>query len=103
MLARPPHSFPCRAPARGTTRKPSTSPPCALGFFFGGQEAAGAPDAFKVVLRQEGEAIAAEARREAPGDLARTIEVADTSQGETIAFAVGTPDPAGRAAELGTL
>ena len=66
-------------------------------------EAASAPEAFKKALREEAEAIAAEARREAPGEIGRTIEVEDVSQGERLAFAVGTTDPAGRAAEVGTL
>jgi hypothetical protein len=66
-------------------------------------ETASAPEPFRKVLREEAEAIAAEARREAPGDLARTIEVEDASRGEAIAFTVDTPDPAGRIAELGSL
>ena len=66
-------------------------------------EAASATEAFKSALREEAEAIAAEARREAPGAFAQTIAVEDVSQGETLAFAVGTTDPAGRAAEFGTL
>ncbi len=66
-------------------------------------EAASAPEPFKKALREEAEAIAAEARREAPGEIARTIEVVDVSQGERFGFTVGTSDPAGRAAEFGTL
>jgi hypothetical protein len=66
-------------------------------------DAASAPEPFKKVLREEAEAIAAEVRREAPGNFARTIEVDDASRGEALAFIVGTPDPAGRVAELGTL
>jgi hypothetical protein len=66
-------------------------------------EAASAPERFKTALRDEVEAIAAEARREAPGDLARSIEVEDVSRAETIVFAVGTPNSAGRATEFGTL
>jgi hypothetical protein len=66
-------------------------------------EAASALEPYRKALREEAEAIAAEARREATGDLGRTIEIEDVSQGETIAFIIGTPDPAGRAAEFGTL
>jgi hypothetical protein len=66
-------------------------------------QVAGSPAPFAKALRQEAEAIVAEARRAAPGNLARTIEVEDVSQGETIAFRIGTRDPAGRAAEFGTL
>ena len=66
-------------------------------------EAASAPEPFKSALREEAEAIAAEARREAPAVFAQAIAVEDVSQGETLAFAVGTADPAGRAAEFGTL
>jgi hypothetical protein len=66
-------------------------------------EAAGAPEPFRTALREEAEAIAADARGEASGDLARTIEVEDVSQGERLAFTVGTSDSAGSAAEFGTL
>jgi len=66
-------------------------------------EAASAPEAFKSALREEAEAIAAEARREAPGELAHSIAVEDVSQGERLGFTVRTADPAGRAAEFGTL
>ena len=65
--------------------------------------AAAAPEPFKKALREEAEALAAEARREAPPELAQTIEVKDVSQGERPGFSVGTADPAGRALELGTL
>jgi hypothetical protein len=66
-------------------------------------EAASAPEPFRKALREEAEAIAADARREAPGELGRAIEVEDVSQGERLAFTVGTSDPAGSAAEFGTL
>ncbi|HZP09829.1 hypothetical protein [Methyloceanibacter sp.] len=66
-------------------------------------EAVSAPEPFKAVLREEAEAIAAEALRATPGELAQSIVVEDVSRGERLGFAVGTPDPAGRAAELGTL
>jgi hypothetical protein len=64
---------------------------------------AAAPEPFKKALREEAEALAAEARREAPPELARTIEVRDVSKGERLGFSVGTADPAGRALEFGTL
>jgi hypothetical protein len=54
-------------------------------------EAASARAPFRQVLREETEAIAAEARRQAPSGLGRAIEVEDMSQGEAIAFAIGTP------------
>ncbi len=66
-------------------------------------EAAGAAEPFKNALREEAEAIATEARRTAPGDLAETIVVEDVSKGDELGFAVGTSDPAGRIAEFGTL
>jgi len=66
-------------------------------------EAASAPEPFKKALREEAEAIAAEARRQEPGALAQSIEVQDVSQGERLGFTVGTSDPADRAAEFGTL
>ncbi len=66
-------------------------------------ETAAAPQAFKQILRDEAEALAEEARSAAPGDLGRTVEVRDTSQGTKLAYAVGTPDPAGRFAEFGTV
>lgn len=66
-------------------------------------EGAGATEPFKKVLREEAEAIAAEARRTAPGDLVQTIFVEDASEGERLGFTIGTADPAGRIAEFGTL
>ncbi len=66
-------------------------------------EAACAPEPFKNVLREEAEAIAAEARRTAPGDLVQTIFAEDASEGERLGFTIGTADPAGRIAEFGTL
>jgi hypothetical protein len=66
-------------------------------------EAAGAAEPFKNVLREEAEAIAAEARRAAPGNAAQSIVVEDVSESEKPGFAVGTPDAAGRTAEFGTL
>lgn len=65
---------------------------------------AGAADALSVrqALREQAEAIAAEARAEAPRGLADTVEAIDESRGEGIAYAIGTPDPAGHALEFGT-
>ena len=57
----------------------------------------------KESLRQQAEAIAAEARAEAPAHFAQSIAVLDESRGTGIAYAIGTPDPAGRALEFGTL
>ncbi|MGA7456554.1 MAG: HK97 gp10 family phage protein [Methyloceanibacter sp.] len=64
--------------------------------------AASAPEAVKATLREEAEAIAAEARARAPGKLANTIEIVDESRGLKPAYAVGTSDPAGRFIEFGT-
>ena len=64
--------------------------------------AAAAPQAFKATLRDEAEALAEEARRDAPGELGRTVEVRDLSQGMRLAYAIGTPDPLGRFLEFGT-
>ena len=65
--------------------------------------AAAAPQAIKQTLRGEAEALADEARRAAPGDLGRTVEVRDMSQGTRLAYAVGTPDKTGRLPEQGTV
>ncbi len=59
--------------------------------------------AVRDVLRREAEALAAQARAEAPRGLAETVEVRDDSRGGGIAYAVGTPHPAGHALEFGTL
>ena len=59
--------------------------------------------AVKEALRKEAEALAAEARAEAPVGLAQSIEVRDESRGTRIAYAIGTPDPAGPALEFGTV
>jgi HK97 gp10 family phage protein len=66
-------------------------------------EAAADPRRFKEAVRAEAEAIAAEARREAPGELGQSIEVKDASQGTTLAYTISTPDPLGRILEFGTL
>lgn len=55
------------------------------------------------VLRQEADAIARDAARAAPGNLGGTVEVADKSQGEKIAYAVGSDHRAARFIEYGTL
>jgi hypothetical protein len=59
--------------------------------------------ALKERLRTEAEALATEARTGAPESLAQSIEVLDESRGTGIAYAIGTPDPAGRALEFGTV
>lgn len=65
---------------------------------------AGAVDAraVKATLRREAEALAAQARADAPQGLADTVEIIDESRGEGIAYAIGTPEPAGHALEFGT-
>jgi hypothetical protein len=66
---------------------------------------AGAIDerAVKEALRKEAEALAAEARAGAPAGLAQSVEIRDESRGTGIAYAIGTPDPAGPALEFGTV
>jgi hypothetical protein len=59
--------------------------------------------AVKESLRKQAEAVAAEARAEAPAHLAQSIEVLDESRGADIAYAIGTADPAGHTLEFGTL
>lgn len=66
-------------------------------------EAAAAPQAFKLTLRDEAEALAQAARNAAPGDLGRTVEVRDLSHAMKLAYGAGTPDPAGRFLEFGTV
>jgi HK97 gp10 family phage protein len=61
------------------------------------------PQAIKEALRAEAEAIAEEARREAPGELGQTVEVVDQSRGAEPAYAMGTAHPAGRFLEFGTV
>ena len=53
-------------------------------------EAASAPEPFKSALREEAEAIGAEARREAPAVFAQAIAVEDVSQGRR------SPSPSAR-------
>ncbi len=65
--------------------------------------AAAAPEPFKKALREEAEALAAEARREAPPEIAQTIEVEDVSQGERLGFASARPIRPGGLLEFGTL
>lgn len=55
------------------------------------------------VLRQEADAIAKDAARAAPGNLGRTVEVKDSSQGDEIAYTVGSAHRAARFIEYGTL
>jgi len=66
-------------------------------------EARGLPQALEDTARKEADAIAEDAARAAPGDLGRTVEVKDVNRGDRIAFAVGTPAPAGRFVEYGTV
>ncbi len=66
-------------------------------------EAMAEPRRFKDALRAEAEAIADEARRQVPTELAQSIEVRDVSRGTTPAYTVGTSNPLGRILEFGTL
>jgi len=61
------------------------------------------PEALSNALRREADAVAEGAAREAPGRLGGTVEVRDASQGEKIAYAVGTAHRAGRFIEHGTV
>ena len=63
---------------------------------------AAAPQPLKQILRAEAEALAEEARQNAPGELGRSVEVRDVSRGTRHEYAIGTPDPAGRYLEFGT-
>ena len=65
--------------------------------------AASQPEGVKTTLRQEADALAEEARREAPGELGGTVEVIDQSRGTKIAYAIGTAHRAGRFLEFGTV
>jgi HK97 gp10 family phage protein len=56
----------------------------------------------KAALRAEAEAIAADARNAAPGELGQTVEVIDDSRETRLTYAIGTSDPAGRFLEFGT-
>jgi hypothetical protein len=62
-----------------------------------------APKAVQRTLLQEAEAIAAGTRSRAPGELAKSVEIIDVSKGARLAYAVGTPEPAGRYLEHGTV
>ena len=64
---------------------------------------AAAPQPIKTALRTEAEAIAAEARDAAPGELGQTVELIDQSRDMKLAYAIGTADPAGRYLEFGTV
>ena len=57
----------------------------------------------KAALRAEAEAIAAEARNAAPGELGQTVDVIDDSRETRLAYAIGTFEPAGRFLEFGTV
>jgi hypothetical protein len=66
-------------------------------------EAAAPPQAFKQTLGGEADSLAQEVRSAAPGELGRTVEVRDLSDGMKLTYRVGTPDPAGRFLEFGTV
>jgi bacteriophage HK97-gp10 putative tail-component len=61
-----------------------------------------APKELRRVVLQEAQAIAAEARNHAPGELGESVEVKDVSRGTRLAYAIGTPEPAGHYLEYGT-
>jgi HK97 gp10 family phage protein len=61
------------------------------------------PQAVEGTLQAEAEALAEEARREAPGKLGATVEIIDQSRGMRPAYAVGTAHRAGRFLEFGTV
>jgi HK97 gp10 family phage protein len=65
--------------------------------------AAASPQPLKAALLAEAEAIAADARNAAPGELGQTVDVIDDSHETRLAYAIGTPDPAGRFLEFGTV
>jgi HK97 gp10 family phage protein len=65
--------------------------------------AASAPQPIKTALRTEAEAIAEEARGQAPDKLGQTIEVVDDSRGKRSAYAIGSSHPAARFLEFGTV
>jgi hypothetical protein len=65
--------------------------------------AAAAPEPIKAALRTEADAIAAEARRGAPGVLGDTVEVIDDSRGTRPAYIIGSSHPAARLLEYGTV
>lgn len=66
-------------------------------------EARGLGPAVHGTLRGEGERVAADAARAAPGRLGGTVEVIDESRGDKQLFRVGTPHRAGRYLEYGTV
>ena len=66
-------------------------------------EAMADPRRFKETLRTEAEAIAEDARREVPAELAPSIEVRDASGGTSPAYTVGSSNPLARILEYGTL
>jgi len=69
--------------------------------------ALGAMTGLDPALRAEAEAVAAGARatlatRHADSPLARSIRIIDASEGDRLAFAIGTDEPSGRYLEFGT-
>jgi hypothetical protein len=65
--------------------------------------AASAPQPIKMALQTEADAIAEDARGQAPGKLGQTIEVIDDSRGTRSAYAIGSSHPAARFLEFGTV
>jgi hypothetical protein len=65
--------------------------------------AAGAPEPVAKTLREEAEAIADGARRDAPGGLGATIEVIERNRGAKPEYAVGSAHRAARFLEHGTV
>lgn len=61
------------------------------------------PRVARETLRQEAEAVAGAAARAAPGRLGQTVEILDESKGGKVAYAIGTPHPAGWFLEHGTV
>jgi hypothetical protein len=59
--------------------------------------------AIQRTLLDEAEAIALEASAGAAGELGKSVEIKDASRGTRLAYAVGTPEPAGRYLEYGTV
>jgi hypothetical protein len=65
--------------------------------------AAGAAEPIQDALREEAEAIAEGARREAPGRLGGTVEVIDRGRELEPAYAIGSAHRAARFVEFGTV
>jgi hypothetical protein len=69
--------------------------------------ALGAMPGLAPALREEADAVAESARARlasrGSGELARSIEIADLSEGDSPTFAIRTQDPVGRYLEFGTV